>query len=112
MPDCLTGANLDGSLAATAIDLAPKDPVLAKSGVSIACSLVDGFQSVRRELEGKQGKGYRSELHFVAHFADDNGCAKLEQYMVVCGETKAALSVKYNKQAQLPGVEETEAASE
>ena len=109
VPECLTGATIDADLHATAFELVPSEKELAKHGFDLDISRAHGFNVVRREIEGKRGKGHRQELHFVVTFADKNGCRKLEQYMTTIGEAKGRLSISYTKQEVLgDGVEATD----
>lgn len=109
VPECLTGATIDADLHATAFELIPSEKELARHGFELDISRANGFTVVRREIEGKRGKGHRQELHFTVKFADKNGCRKLEQYMTTIGEAKGRLSISYTKQEVIPdGVEATE----
>ena len=106
MPECLTGASLDGELAATVIVLTPKDESLKRHEMQLDVSKVNGFKTIRLELEGKRGVGHRTELRFLAHFSDVKGAAKLEAYMMTAAKSRVIIS--YTKQAQqssLPGTE-------
>lgn len=106
IPECATGATLDGELAASTLELIPKDEALNRHAISIDINLVDTFVTVRRELEGKQGKGHRTELRFTAHFQDIKGARKLEEFMMTAGKCSVTISYqKQAKQAGLPGVE-------
>ncbi len=100
IPECLTNAKPEGKLVASSVELVPDQKDMAKQAVSLGVSSVSGFEIVRRELEGNRGKGHRLELRFNVGFADDNGCARLEQYMMTIGEAKGKLSVSYQRQAQ------------
>lgn len=106
IPECLTGGSLEGELAATSLELVPKEAELKRHQMQLDITRVSKFLTVRLELEGKQGKGHRTELRFTAYFADPKGARKLEEYMLTC--SKSSLVVSYEKQAQqadLPGVE-------
>lgn len=106
IPECLTGGSLEGELSATSLELVPKDAELKRHQIQLDITRVSKFLTVRLELEGKSGKGHRTELRFTAYFADPKGARKLEEYMLTCD--KSTLVVSYEKQAQqadLPGVE-------
>lgn len=106
VPEAITGASLEGDLAASSLVLTPKDKELARHETQIEISRVAKFETVRLELEGKSGKGHRTELRFTAYFADPVACKKLEAYLLTCG--KSTVTVSYEKQPQqadLPGVE-------
>ncbi len=62
-------------------------------------SHIKGFEIVRRELESARGKGHRLELRFTVGFSNDDGCARLERYMLTIGEGKGKLAISYQKQA-------------
>lgn len=108
VPEAITGASLEGDLAASSLVLTPKDKELARHETQIEISRIAKFETVRLELEGKSGKGHRTELRFTAYFADPVACKKLEAYLLTCG--KSTVTVSYTKQAEqdsLPGVEVT-----
>lgn len=102
IPQALTGANLEGDLHATSCELIPSEGALKKHGIDLEINRVTKFEAVRLELEGKKGKGYRTELRFKVHFTDKAGARKLEQYMLTIGQGKGALTVSYTKQEVLP----------
>ena len=113
IPECATSTSLEGELDVSLAMLTPKDKALERHAVDLDCSKVSKFQLVRRELEGKKGKGYRQELHFVVWFSDPNGARKLEQYMLAAG--KSTLVISYTKQAvqaDLPGTSLKDEADE
>lgn len=93
----VTGANLDGELAATSIELLPKESELQRHQIQLDTSRVYKFQSVRLELDNSKGKGHKTELRFTVAFADPKGARKLEEYSQTCG--KSSLIVSYEKQA-------------
>lgn len=99
-PDGASSVVLDGSLAASTIVLKPAAGELAKWENEIEASAVKSFEAIRYEMEGKKGKGFRYELHFVVTFADMKGCSKLEQFMTHVGDEKATLAVNYTKAAE------------
>ncbi len=107
IPECLTGASLEGELHATACELVPSEAQLKKHGIDLTISEVSKFESIRLEIEGKKGKGHRTELRFVVAFPDIKGARKLEEYMLTIGEGKSSLTVSYTKQETLPGVDPT-----
>jgi hypothetical protein len=108
VPEWLTGAQPEGDLSATALELVPKEQELRKHAMELDISRLFKFEIVRLELEGKQGKGHRLELRFTAVFNDPAGARKLEEFMAVIGEGKCSLTVSYTKQEVLPGVEATQ----
>lgn len=96
----------DGDLAATHCEMIPKDKELRQWSFEIVSQRVHGFEVIRRELEGKQGKGYRHELQFDMVFGDPIGCAKLEVFLLNAGTAKCGLVVSYKPPAtqdELPG---------
>lgn len=101
MPEFMAGANLDGDLHATTCELIPSESELKRHGIEIEINRVTKFEVVRLELEGKKGKGTRTELRFKVHFTDKAGGKKLEQYMLTIGEGKGSLTVSYQKQEVL-----------
>lgn len=110
IPSCATGANLEGELSASIIQLVPEDQPLRRHEMQLDVSRVNSFQVVRRELEGTRQKGHRHELRFKVHYSDVKGARKLEEYILTCGKSKVVVS--YTKQAvqeDLPGVELDEA---
>jgi hypothetical protein len=100
IPECLTKANPEGELVASAVELIPDQKDMAKQAVSLGVCKVNGFEIVRRELESSRGKGHRLELRFNLGFQDTDGCRRLEQYMLTIGESKGKLNVSYQKKAQ------------
>lgn len=98
--DILTGATPEGDLGATSIVLESKKGNLAEYQIEIKAQRVFGFECVRRELEGKRGKGHRYDLLFKVSFADLTGCRFLEEYMVKAGDSKGTLTVTYEPQAE------------
>jgi hypothetical protein len=106
IPECATGANLDGELGATLLEISPKDKELSKHGFQLKVSKVYDFEVVRLELEGKSGKGHRQELRFKAAISDEQGMRKIEAYQLTIGEGKGSCTVHYEPQpiqAELPG---------
>jgi threonyl-tRNA synthetase len=86
--------------------LLPKEEALKRHAIALDTNKVAKFELVRREIEGKKGKGHRQELQFTVWFQDIKGARKLEEYLLTCG--KSTLSISYTKQPQqadLPGVE-------
>lgn len=102
IPDCFTGASLEGDLHAISCELIPSEGPLKKHAIDLEINRVTKFEAVRLEIEGKKGKGYRKELRFKVHFTDKSGAKKLEQYMLTIGEGKSSLTVSYTKQETLP----------
>ena len=106
IPECYTGGALEGEITAISLELIPNDKPLARHRTQLDLAQVKGFETVRRELEGKQGKGHRTELRFDVYCQDQEGAAKLERYKLTCGKSK--MLVSYEKpatQTDLPGVE-------
>lgn len=116
IPEFLSGASLDGDLAANALELVPKDKELKKHAVTLDVTRVTKFEAVRREIEGKRDKGHRTEIHFKVYFVAAGACQELERYMLTIGEGKGSLTVSYAKQEMLDGMaptrEQSEAVSE
>jgi len=102
MPASVTSAKLEGQLAATHVQLRPKDGELKKWKIDFDATEVADFQVFRLELEGHKGKGHRIELRFKVSFADTKACAELEKYLTSVGEAKSTLTVSYVQQAELP----------
>lgn len=100
IPDCLASAKPEGELMASSVELAPDQKDLSKHAVSLGVSHIKGFEIVRRELESSRGKGHRLELRFNVKFSDDDGCGRLERYMLTIGEGKGKLAISYQKKAQ------------
>lgn len=86
------GVQLEGELAAQTVSLGAAGTLLTWT-VDIEASKVANFQSVRREIENKRGKGYRHELHFVMTFSDPNGARYLEEYMQSVPAGKGTMTV-------------------
>ena len=101
LPDSVSGADLDGDLAASILELTPSDKPLAKHAIELDITRVHKFEAVRLELEGKQGKGHRLEVRFKVSFVAAAACELLESYMLTVGEGKSTLTVSYAKQGSL-----------
>jgi hypothetical protein len=99
-PEGATSISLEGSLAASKATLQPSDGALAKWEIGFDATGVKGFEAVRYEMEGKRGKGYRYELHFVAEFKDMTACKVLEEFITNIGDHKSTLTVSYTKAAK------------
>lgn len=106
LPECQTGAGLDGDLAAHQVELTPKEPELQKHAMTLDCKRIHKFTVTRLEIEGKKGKGHRFELRFEVSWPDPNGAQKLEQFIISCG--KSILKVHYTKQAVQETLPDTE----
>ena len=52
IPECFTGADLDGELAAPQIELTPNDEALKRHAMTIDSSLIYKFQSGRSQVRG------------------------------------------------------------
>lgn len=100
------GVQLEGELAAQTITLGAAGTLLTWT-VDIEVNKVNGFQSVRRELENKRGKGFRHERHFKIHFADAKGARYLEEFIQSVPDGKGTMTVYHAapapKQPTLPG---------
>jgi hypothetical protein len=100
------GVQLEGELAAQTITLGAAGTLLTWT-VDFEATKVANFQSVRREIEGKRGKGYRHELHFVVTFSDPAGARYLEEYMQSVPVGKGTMTVYHSapqpKQQNLVG---------
>jgi hypothetical protein len=98
---------LEGALAAQTITLNGAG-TLSSFEVSIEAQSVGDFEGVRRELEGKKGKGFRHELHFKAKSADKTGCRDLEKFILSIPEAKGTMIVMHSpdkpKQGELDEV--------
>lgn len=90
---------LEGDLAAQKMILGAADTLAKGYEIHVDIQGVGGFEGVRRELEGKKGKGFKHELHFKVKFADNTGCALLEQHMLKIPEGKSSLTVLYTPKA-------------
>lgn len=103
IPECLTGAKLDGELTASTATLAPNEKELRKHQTELEISRVGHFETIRLELERSKGKGHRTELRFSVIFSDANGARKLEQYITSCGKSRVTVSyTKAAEQEELP----------
>ncbi len=115
-PDWQKTGTPAGRLAASVVELTPKDEILAKHAIELATTLVDSFEIARIESKGKTAKKTKSshtDLTFSVHFSDQAGARKLEAYMQTCGES--TLTVTYEKEAEqeeLPGTGDAEATGE
>jgi hypothetical protein len=106
IPECASSASMAGELAASLVQLTPKDKALERHAIDLDTTLVYGFTVVRRELEGQRAKGFRQELHFKVDFSDPQGCKKLEAYKLSCAKSSMVISyTKQPKQEDLPGTE-------
>lgn len=86
---------LEGALAAQTITLNGAG-TLSSFEVSIEAQSVSDFEGVRRELEGKKGKGFKHELHFKAKSADRTGCRDLEKFILSIPEGKGTMIVMHS----------------
>lgn len=98
VPEFLTGAALDGSLHLSNCELTPKEKMLRANSMTLEAGQITEFKTVRRELKGSKGKGFRIELRFLVMFSDPLGCAKLELYMASVGSEKSALRIAFTKE--------------
>ncbi len=116
-PDWQKESTPAGRLAATQVDLEPKQSELAKFATSIESNGVDGFQIIRKEATGKSAKKTKSvktELHFTVHFKDPNGCKNLEQYMLSANNDSSMVVVyeKEPEQAEIESGDDVDASAE
>ena len=86
---------LEGALAAQTITFNGAG-TLSSFEVSIEAQSVSDFEGVRRELEGKKGKGFKHELHFKAKSADRTGCRDLEKFILSIPEGKGTMIVMHS----------------
>ena len=98
IPECMTGAELEGELACISLEITPSDKLLEKHATNLELAQVHNFKTVRREIEGKRSKGHRTELWFKVLTQDAQAARKLELYMLVAG--KSSLRVSYEPQAK------------
>lgn len=99
-----TSAKLEGELHASTLILKPNEAGLVKHKLEMEnIQSVAAFESVRFEVEGKKGKGFRHEIHFKVKFGGKDACRDLERYMLTIGEGKASLTISYVKQQELTG---------
>ena len=68
---------------------------LVEAEVDLDFGKITGFSCVRRELEGKKGKGFRRELKFSATLKNANALALIEGYMNECDNARGTLVVSY-----------------
>lgn len=105
MSDKETSVALEGALAATVITLSAAG-TLSTFNISIDAQSVESFEGVRREVEGKKGKGFRHELHFKVKSADQTGSRDLEKFILSIPEGKGTMVVMHApaapKQEELP----------
>lgn len=103
IPECMTGASLEGELMAETCELKPTQAEMKKHAIELKINRVADFKTVRLELEKTKGKGHRTELRFDVTFTDMAGAKKLEQYIQTMGDDgKGTLSVSYVVQEELP----------
>jgi len=98
IPEFLTSTALEGSLHLSSCELTPKEKLLRVHAMQLDAGQITEFKSVRRELKGSKGKGFRIELRFLVLFSDPLGCAKLEGYMQGVGSEKSALRISFTKE--------------
>ena len=104
IPECLTSSDLEGEITCISLELVPADKEMAKHATSLELAKLKKFQTQRMELEGKRGKGHRTELWFSVESADPQAARKLELYLLVAGKSKLVVSYEPQaKQEVLPG---------
>lgn len=97
MPECVSGGNLTGDLAARNVSITPVEQANARHAIDLETQRVHKFKVVRLELEGQKGKGSRLEVRFRVDFSDIEGCRKLEEYKMVAN--KSSLRIEYTPAA-------------
>ncbi len=90
---------LDGVLKGGKLILTSKDK-LVDAEVDLGFIKLTGFSVNRFELEGRKGKGFRRELRFKVTFESEDGCSRLESYMMACDNARGSLQVQYFQQAE------------
>lgn len=112
VPDWQKSSNPVGKLAASQIDLEPKDPQLSKHAIVLdGVTSVDSFEIVRTEAKGakaKKTKAYKTELLMSVNFTDIAGAKKLEAYMQTANSGDSSMIVTYEREPEneeLPGME-------
>ena len=106
LPDTAIGCKMDGELSGGSLVLTPKEMGLRPSELACDFATLGHFEVLRLETENSRGKGHRSEVRFVVKFGGKDVAGKAEGWLVKIGEGKGSLSVNYEKQATLPGVED------
>lgn len=102
-----------GRLLATKVELVPKSDDIAKHALSLDTTLIDGFEIIRKEADGKTAKKLKSKttkLTFTVHFSDMNGCRKLEQFFLAANDG-GGMTVTYEKEPEQATLEEAPAES-
>ncbi len=89
---------LDGTLLGGKLILASKDKLVAAE-VDLDFKKLTGFSLNRLELEGRKGKGFRRELRFKVSFDCEDGCSRLESYMMATDNASGSLQVSYLPEA-------------
>lgn len=100
-PDIFTSGKPEGELLAKEMELKPSEAALEMHAIGLSVNRVAKFEIIRREIEGKRGKGHRFEVHFEVAFGDTKGCQKLEKYLQTIGEGEGKMTVQYEKQTEL-----------
>lgn len=106
-PSWLKSGPPTGKLLASQIDLEPKSGIAIGKATMIETTLIDSFEIVRTEAKGKSAKktkATKTELTFKVHFSDNNGCKKLEQYMLTAN-VDSSMVVVYEKEPEQPELE-------
>lgn len=109
IPECLTGADLEGEIPAISLELIPEAKAMRKHATQLDLARMKSFQTVRLELPESRGKGHRTELRFKVESADPQAARKLELYLLV--PNKSQIVVSYEppaKQEELPGTRATD----
>lgn len=108
-PSWLKSGPPTGRLIASKIELEPKSGIAVGKSVKIDTTLIDNFEIVRTEAKGKSAKKTKStktELKFRVHFSDNNGCGKLETYMLTANVDSSMVAV-YEKEPEQGKLTET-----
>lgn len=100
IPEFLNGTTPRGELHGSHMSLQSANGKLAEWKIEISIGKVHRFETIRRELENKRGKGTRTDLHFRVDFADETGCRYLEEYLMHAGDSKGTLTVRHNPKAE------------
>jgi hypothetical protein len=104
----LEGVLKTGSITLTpALDEDAKIKAKSKNGklnttaeFAVEYDKISSFQCVRRELEGRKGKGFRRILNFTVTHHAECGCAELEVYQLATDNARGSLRVTYTVEAE------------
>lgn len=110
IPECMTGAELEGEIVCISLSVTPNDSALSKHAYDLDMAQLFKFKTVRLEIKNKRGVGHRTELRFKVKTQDPQAARKMELYMTL-GDAKSKMKISYEKpakQTELPGVEEAD----